>query len=852
VTGETTWTDPNSSANANLNGNVNNNNVNANSHNGKSSGIGDSQEEWRENRAPDGRVYYYNSRTRETSWSRPSSLKRAPSPARNATSNNSSNVPPLPPGWVQNTAPDGRPYYYHAITRETRWERPSAHAKVAEETGPPKVSAASSALPPGWVEYKANNGRPYYYNASSNRTSWIRPQSTMPQSSARPVHEAPPAVSQGPRKRPRIASADKHHGKNPQSHIFRRPRDAEGNTLGNRAAEVWLRERAAKKKADKLAAVAASSKEEKEGHTTDGKNVKDEAILPKEELTAYERKLRFMEMLDERGVDVKSTWFRAMALSAEDPRYMLPLSYGERKTIFHAWLQKKKSAQDCEQVKKTVSLSNEFLAMLEKYLDNEPMHRRGLEDCRPDALRRVRESPEYRAIASENTRNTLSRTFFDNRKRSHEHKKADDRRRFLDIVRTTLDAMTEPSIRPVSIGKNAKDVSGGKEYGPPWLDDRSSFREVDRRLSSLPFHRDIDSRDLKDVFEDWIRDVDKMVEDKRHRDKEVRKAQQKIQRAKFREGVLEMMMDGRISFRAEWREAGPEIGKQAFACHESGLGERPALLFKDALEMFDNQVHKHKETFKEHIRESGPGDKAFEITDSTTLDDLKKIGKKMAEFIAGLPGPVAEALLLDRQRKEQRRRQHAITDFEEMLRDLLRSEEIKLGTTYEDAKSTLEAKKETRNMVQLVKEDMVKRTYEEFIERRKSREARRAKRRLNEERGHVNGSGMNNMNNSRHYQSRGRREEETGWAAAVVSAKPATAAEKAAALEKRKRDLLASLKAGKPKQSPTPSPGIVAASKAPQKVENVPSLVPKQEDVTQAAAGTNGKTKEELEVGKGN
>jgi len=68
---------------------------------------------WKEAKAPDGRVYYYNSVTKATMWTRPTGeLGKAP--------------PPLPPGWKEAHAPDGRTYFYHAETKATSWKRPEA------------------------------------------------------------------------------------------------------------------------------------------------------------------------------------------------------------------------------------------------------------------------------------------------------------------------------------------------------------------------------------------------------------------------------------------------------------------------------------------------------------------------------------------------------------------------------------------------------------------------------------------------------------------------------------------------------------------------------------------------------
>jgi hypothetical protein len=70
----------------------------------------------------------------------------------------------LPPGWqtVQDPA-SGRTYYYNASTQKTSWSKPTG----AEE---------NNSLPAGWQKVDdPNTGRSYYYNASTQKTSWTLP-----------------------------------------------------------------------------------------------------------------------------------------------------------------------------------------------------------------------------------------------------------------------------------------------------------------------------------------------------------------------------------------------------------------------------------------------------------------------------------------------------------------------------------------------------------------------------------------------------------------------------------------------------------------------------------------------------
>lgn len=102
---------------------------------------------WQEARAPDGRTYYYNTQTKETTWQKP---LEAMTPVERALSKQP---------WKEYTAPDGRKYYAHSETKQTVWDMPVQYREAlnaAEVQMPPTptpsaptpafVSGASTAL----------------------------------------------------------------------------------------------------------------------------------------------------------------------------------------------------------------------------------------------------------------------------------------------------------------------------------------------------------------------------------------------------------------------------------------------------------------------------------------------------------------------------------------------------------------------------------------------------------------------------------------------------------------------------------------------------------------------------------
>jgi pre-mRNA-processing factor 40 len=94
--------------------------------------------DWKEATAPDGKVYYYNAKTRATSWDKPAEMNVAIPPT-----GPSSQLTPahFEAGWADAKAADGRTYYYNKGTNETRWELP-----VIVPRGPAFAAAPSQDL----------------------------------------------------------------------------------------------------------------------------------------------------------------------------------------------------------------------------------------------------------------------------------------------------------------------------------------------------------------------------------------------------------------------------------------------------------------------------------------------------------------------------------------------------------------------------------------------------------------------------------------------------------------------------------------------------------------------------------
>ena len=89
---------------------------------------------------------------------------------------------PSPPGlWQEARNAEGRVYYYNTITKATQWTKPEDLMTPAEVRSPllcldslTDILQRALANQP-WKEYTAEGGRKYWYNTETKSSSWEMP-----------------------------------------------------------------------------------------------------------------------------------------------------------------------------------------------------------------------------------------------------------------------------------------------------------------------------------------------------------------------------------------------------------------------------------------------------------------------------------------------------------------------------------------------------------------------------------------------------------------------------------------------------------------------------------------------------
>ncbi|NWX74976.1 PR40A factor, partial [Alca torda] len=278
---------------------------------------------WTEHKSPDGRTYYYNTETKQSTWEKPDDLK---TPAEQLLSK-------CP--WKEYKSDSGKPYYYNSQTKESRWAKPK---ELEDLEG--NVNRNDKNYFCVCVSWKNFENSDVFYTQSSS-TGWLLKAKIV--SAAAPEADSAAAAS-GENESTGTAAAEEQG----QSTSASAAQEQSGETAANAADDSSKQE---------ASADAASKKED-----DDAQPVKKTYTWN----TKEEAKQAFKELLKEKRVPSNASWEQAMKMIINDPRYSALAKLSEKKQAFNAY----KVQTEKEEKEEARSKYKEAKESFQRFLEN--------------------------------------------------------------------------------------------------------------------------------------------------------------------------------------------------------------------------------------------------------------------------------------------------------------------------------------------------------------------------------------------------------------------------------------------------------------------------------------------------
>ncbi|NWX61039.1 TCRG1 regulator, partial [Promerops cafer] len=287
--------------------------------------------EWTEYKTADGKTYYYNNRTLESTWEKPQELKekekmeeKVKEPIKEPSEE------PLPMETEEEESKE-------EPIKELIKEEPKEEEMTEEEKAAQKAKPVATTPIPGtpWCVVWTGDERVFFYNPTTRLSMWDRPDDLIGRADVDKIIQEPP------------------HKKGME----------EGKKLireEHEAAEEASEDEPIKIKKRKKDDIKDIDSEKEAAMEAEIKAARERAIVPLEA-----RMKQFKDMLLERGVSAFSTWEKELHKIVFDPRYLL-LNPKERKQVFDQYVKTRAEEERKEKKNKIMQAKEDFKKMMEE------------------------------------------------------------------------------------------------------------------------------------------------------------------------------------------------------------------------------------------------------------------------------------------------------------------------------------------------------------------------------------------------------------------------------------------------------------------------------------------------------
>ncbi|NXA41676.1 PR40A factor, partial [Eudromia elegans] len=276
--------------------------------------------------------------------------------------------------WTEHKSPDGRTYYYNTETKQSTWEKPDDLKTPAEQL--------LSKCP--WKEYKSDSGKPYYYNSQTKESRWAKPkeledlegnikeltllreQQLQQKQRTQPLQPQLLKLLQVPLPPLLLLQRQQPLMEKLLQQLLRQRMKVRPHLRirGSKRLQPLGRSRAEKQQLQRT----PPSRRPQESNAASKKEDEDAQPVKKTYTwnTKEEAKQAFKELLKEKRVPSNASWEQAMKMIINDPRYSALAKLSEKKQAFNAY----KVQTEKEEKEEARSKYKEAKESFQRFLEN--------------------------------------------------------------------------------------------------------------------------------------------------------------------------------------------------------------------------------------------------------------------------------------------------------------------------------------------------------------------------------------------------------------------------------------------------------------------------------------------------
>ncbi|XP_034351878.1 pre-mRNA-processing factor 40 homolog A isoform X8 [Arvicanthis niloticus] len=598
---------------------------------------------WTEHKSPDGRTYYYNTETKQSTWEKPDDLK---TPAEQLLSK-------CP--WKEYKSDSGKPYYYNSQTKESRWAKPKELEDLeamikAEESSKQEECTTTSTAPVPTTEIPTTMSTMAAAEAAAavvaaaaaaNANTSTTPTNTVGSVPVAPEPEVTSIVATAVDNENTVTVSTEEQAQLANTTAIQ---DLSGDISSNTGEEPSKQE---------TVTDFTPKKEEEESQPakkTYTWNTKEEA------------KQAFKELLKEKRVPSNASWEQAMKMIINDPRYSALAKLSEKKQAFNAY----KVQTEKEEKEEARSKYKEAKESFQRFLEN---HEKMTSTTRYKKAEQMFGEMEVWNAISERDRLEIYEDvlFFLSKKEKEQAKQL--RKRNWEALKNILDNMANVTYSTT--------WSEAQQY----LMDNPTFAE-DEELQNM------DKEDALICFEEHIRALEKEEEEEKQKTLLRERRRQRKNRESFQIFLDELHEHGQLHSMSSWMELYPTISSDIRFTNMLGQPGSTALdLFKFYVEDLKARYHDEKKIIKDILK-----DKGFVVEVNTTFEDFVAIISSTKRSTTLDAGNIklafnsllekAEAREREREKEEARKMKRKESAFKSMLKQA--APPIELDAVWED------------------------------------------------------------------------------------------------------------------------------------------------------------------------